>query len=498
VSYAVVVPTVGRRSLQVLIDCLGEGGGPLPEAIVVVDDRPGDPEPLEPYLPGLLCGRLQVLRSGGRGPAAARNAGWRAVAADWVVFVDDDLLLPRDWPDRLAADLARLGPDVAGSQARVRVPLPHGRRPTDAERNTAGLAAACWITAEMAYRRAALVRLGGFDERFTRTYREDADLALRALTAGYRLVRGEREVVHPVRAAGRWSSLRAQAGNADDALMRRKHGPGWQERAGAGRGGRPWHLVTVLSALVMAGAGVARRPRLAATAGAGWLVLTVRFAGPRIAAGPRTRDEVGTMLATSVLIPPAATCHWLRGLWRHRGARRWQPPPRAVLLDRDGTLVHDVPYNGDPALVRPVAGARVALDRLRDRGIRLAVVSNQSGIGRGRLTESEVDAVNRRVAELLGPFDAWAVCPHTPQDGCGCRKPAPGMVHKVLADLGVPAGECAMIGDIGADIDAARAAGARAVLVPTAATRRAEVRQAPEAAPDLAAAVDLLLGEVRP
>jgi histidinol-phosphate phosphatase family protein len=175
-------------------------------------------------------------------------------------------------------------------------------------------------------------------------------------------------------------------------------------------------------------------------------------------------------------------------------APRPLPRPAAVLLDRDGTLVVDVPYNGDPAHVRVMPGARRAVDRLRAAGIPLAVVSNQSGIARGLLTESDVAAVNRRVEELLGPLGPWLVCPHGPGDGCGCRKPAPGLVVEAAARLGVEPARCAVVGDIGADVDAALAAGARAVLVPTPRTRREEVDAAPERASDLEEAVQLLLG----
>ncbi|WP_218566695.1 D-glycero-alpha-D-manno-heptose-1,7-bisphosphate 7-phosphatase [Vallicoccus soli] len=167
--------------------------------------------------------------------------------------------------------------------------------------------------------------------------------------------------------------------------------------------------------------------------------------------------------------------------------------PAAVLFDRDGTLVHDVPYNGDPALVRPVEGARAALDRLRAAGVRTGVVTNQSGIARGLLTRAQVDAVNARVEELLGPFGTWQVCPHGEADACACRKPAPGMVLAAAAALGVDPAECAVVGDIGRDVDAAAAAGARGVLVPTPVTLPDEVGRAPEVVGTLTAAVDLLL-----
>ncbi|WP_445256463.1 D-glycero-alpha-D-manno-heptose-1,7-bisphosphate 7-phosphatase [Nocardioides aurantiacus] len=167
--------------------------------------------------------------------------------------------------------------------------------------------------------------------------------------------------------------------------------------------------------------------------------------------------------------------------------------PDAVLLDRDGTLVHDVPYNGDPALVRPVDGARASLDRLRAEGVRLAVVSNQSGVASGRITREQVDAVNAEVDRLLGPFEAFHVCPHGPDDGCGCRKPAPGMVKQACADLGVDPDRTVVVGDIGADVGAALAAGAHAVLVPTPVTRAEEVAAAPRVAGSLPEAVDAVL-----
>jgi D-glycero-D-manno-heptose 1,7-bisphosphate phosphatase len=101
--------------------------------------------------------------------------------------------------------------------------------------------------------------------------------------------------------------------------------------------------------------------------------------------------------------------------------------------------------------------------------------------------------VNARVDELLGPFDAVVVCEHGPDDGCACRKPRPGLVLEAARRLGVDPARCVLVGDIGTDVEAARAAGARPVLVPTAVTRPEEVAAAPEVADDLAAAVELVL-----
>ena len=172
-------------------------------------------------------------------------------------------------------------------------------------------------------------------------------------------------------------------------------------------------------------------------------------------------------------------------------------PARAVLFDRDGTLVVDVPYNGDPARVEPMPTALEAVALLREAGVPIGVVTNQSGVARGLLTLAEVAAVNARVDELLGPFEVWAVCPHGPDEGCGCRKPAPGLVLDAARALGVPPADLVVIGDIGADVGAARAAGSRAVLVPTPVTRRAEVETAPSVAATLLEAVELALASDR-
>lgn len=178
----------------------------------------------------------------------------------------------------------------------------------------------------------------------------------------------------------------------------------------------------------------------------------------------------------------------------HLGFETAREAPRAVLFDRDGTLVRDVPYNGNPDLVDPFPQAAGILRQLRGRGIRTGVISNQSGVARGLLTSAQVAAVNDRIQDLLGRFDVWEICPHGPEDGCGCRKPRPGMIHSACIRLGLLPAQVAVIGDIGSDMAAAEAAGARAVLVPTAETRPEETAAAPLVARDLAGAVALLWG----
>ena len=507
-----VIPSLGRDSLRRLLDALAPqlpqlGGGRL----IVVDDR-RDPAP-----PLRLPETATVVRAARRGPAAARNLGARAGRAEWIAFLDDDVVPDRDWGERLAADIAAAPAGVGASQGRLRVPLPAGRRPTDWERNVAGLAQARWITADMAVRRQAFAAVGGFDERFARAYREDTDLALRLLAAGWRIVRGERSCEHPVGEAGFWVSVGRQRGNADDVLMRALHGPHWRRWGGAPRGRLRRHLLTTLILGGAAAAALAGHRRTAAAGAAAWLGASAELAAARLLPGPRELDELARMAATSAVLPLAASAWWAAGVARlpvqlARGGPRpsateapgaadgaTPPAPRrrerleAVLLDRDGTIVVDVPYNGDPAKVVPVPGAKRALARLREAGLPLAVVSNQSGIARGLLAPEQVRSVNARAEELLGPVDAWLFCPHGPGEGCECRKPRPGLIFEAAAWLGVRPERCAVIGDIAADVQAAQAAGAAAVLVPTDRTEPEDVRRAPLVAPDLEAAVDLIL-----
>src|SRR4051812_33985399 len=123
---SVVVPTIGRPSLDALLRALATASGPRPAELILVDDRPSGP-PLQPDLEGLPP--VRVVRTGGGGPARARNLGWRTARTEWVAFLDDDVVPDPDWYQRLEQDLAELPADVAGSQGRGRGPPPPGPRP---------------------------------------------------------------------------------------------------------------------------------------------------------------------------------------------------------------------------------------------------------------------------------------------------------------------------------------------------------------------------------
>jgi cellulose synthase/poly-beta-1,6-N-acetylglucosamine synthase-like glycosyltransferase len=187
----------------------------------------------------------------------------------------------------------------------------------------------------MAYRRRALAAVGGFDERFPRAFREDAELAYRVRRAGWTLARGRRRVTHPVRPEGPWVSLRAQRGNADDALLRRLYGARWRELLDVPPGRRHRHAAVAGAALaalacavvaVAAPPGRRRAPATAAgLAGTAWLAGTAEFAAARIRPGPRSPSEVTVMVVTSAAIPPLAMWIWLAGWWRARRARPVAP-----------------------------------------------------------------------------------------------------------------------------------------------------------------------------
>jgi len=135
---------------------------------------------------------------------------------------------------------------------------------------------------------------------------------------------------------------------------------------------------------------------------------------------------------------------------------------RALFLDRDGTLIVDVGYPRDPALVEPLPGAIDALRELQ-RTWKLVIISNQSGLARGRITEAEARAVHARVVELFAAggvtFAGAYYCPHAPDAGCRCRKPAPGLLLDAAAELGLDLTTSAMVGDKPSDLEAGRAAG---------------------------------------
>ena len=165
----------------------------------------------------------------------------------------------------------------------------------------------------------------------------------------------------------------------------------------------------------------------------------------------------------------------------------------AVFLDRDGTIMEEVHYCKDPALVRLVPEAAEALRALREAGFALVIVTNQSGIARGRLTRADFDAVQARLFELLGFSLPTHMCPDGPDAPSTHRKPAPGMLLDAARDLGLDLARSWTVGDKESDVLAGRAAGTRTILVRTGHGAGENGESAHFIASDLASAVEIIV-----
>lgn len=172
-----------------------------------------------------------------------------------------------------------------------------------------------------------------------------------------------------------------------------------------------------------------------------------------------------------------------------------------VILDRDGVINEDRDdFVRSPDQWCALPGSLEAIARLGRRGIRIAIATNQSGIARGLFDVETLNAIHARMRALIeaagGTVDVIAYCPHGPFDNCGCRKPRPGLVQQIEARLGCSGRGVPFVGDSLRDLEAARAAGCRPVLVRTGHGRRTELAGLPPAVAvfdDLAAFVDDLL-----
>ena len=143
-----------------------------------------------------------------------------------------------------------------------------------------------------------------------------------------------------------------------------------------------------------------------------------------------------------------------------------EPRSAAVFLDKDGTLVENVPYNVDSAKVRLVPGAAGCVAALRAHGLKVIVVSNQPGVAMGLFGESALHEVGKEIERQLGlRLDGFYYCMHRPEAGCRCRKPQPGMLLRAAREHGVRLSASWMVGDILDDVEAGRRAGCRTVLV---------------------------------
>ena len=173
-----------------------------------------------------------------------------------------------------------------------------------------------------------------------------------------------------------------------------------------------------------------------------------------------------------------------------------------VILDRDGVINRESPdFIRTPAEWQPLPGSLEAIARLCRAGWTVTVATNQSGVGRGLLTLATLEMIHARMAEALAAHGARlaqiAYCPHLPEDGCDCRKPRPGLLHQIAARQGMALTNVPVIGDSLRDLEAARAVGARPILVRSGNGARTAAQLPAQwqvsIVENLAAAVDLLL-----
>jgi D-glycero-D-manno-heptose 1,7-bisphosphate phosphatase len=169
----------------------------------------------------------------------------------------------------------------------------------------------------------------------------------------------------------------------------------------------------------------------------------------------------------------------------------------AAFIDRDGTIMEDADYCSHPKDVRIFPGVLEALRRLKSRGFKIIIITNQSGIGRGLFTLDQYRAVESEVSRQLGDglVDATYYCPDTPGQHSDCRKPAPGMVVKATRDHQIDLARSFLIGDKEIDVECAHNAGVRAIRVRTGMQRDLTGSKADWVADDLPAAVEIILNQ---
>jgi glycosyltransferase involved in cell wall biosynthesis len=315
---SVVVPTYQRPDL--LGRCLAaldaQDLDPVGYEVIVADDAASaiTRQQVEGFAGQARASVVYVPVTGAHGPAAARNAGWRRARGDVIAFTDDDCIPDRGW---LAAGLAAFAADaqVIGASGRVVVPLPD--KPTDYERDAAGLEGAEFVTANCFCRCNALAALGGFDERFSAAWREDSDLHFGLLNLDGRVLKvPDAVVVHPVRPAPWGVSLRQQKKSLFDALLYKKHPDHYCQRV---RRDPPWDYYGTVAALgLAAGAIWTERPGWTLAALGTWAFLTGRFCVRRLRGTSRAPEHVAELLVTSALIPPLSV------FWRLYGACKFR------------------------------------------------------------------------------------------------------------------------------------------------------------------------------
>ncbi len=314
---SVVIATYRRPDLlgRCLSALAGQSFSPTEYEVVIADDAdlPATREQVDAFATAAPFRVIYVPVRGRHGPAAARNAGWRAAGGAVVAFTDDDTIPDPGW---LMAGVGVLERDseLAAVAGQVVVPLPEA--PTDYQKNEAGLEGAEFVTANCFVRRSALDTVGGFDERFTAAWREDSDLQFRLFEMGARVGKvPEAVVVHHVRQAGWGISLKQQRKCLFDALLYRQHPVLYRRHIGS----PPWGYYGIVGSLVaVVWLAVAGWKSAALVPLAVWALLSGAFLRRRLRGTSRTPGHVAEMVVTSLLIPELSI------FWRLYGALKFR------------------------------------------------------------------------------------------------------------------------------------------------------------------------------
>jgi GT2 family glycosyltransferase len=318
-SLSVVIPTHRRDAmLQRLLIALARQDLPAAQfEIVIVDDaRSPTTAPLVAEVADRFPEvRMRLINGPCRGPAGARNAGWRAARGAIIAFIDDDAFPIDDhWLCEGMTSFA--DPAVAVVTGPVRVPVQEDS-PTDFQRNVQRLEQAAFLTCNAFCRRSALEQVDGFDERFTVPYREDSDLQFRIEAAGGRLGRNDHAVVvHPAPPGPFAVSLRLQRYSMFNALIYRKHRGRYRAELEARPPLHYYATVALAVAALLAFVTGRRRPSLILCLG--WAWLAGRFFLRRARGTSRQPRHLLDLGLTSVLIPPLSI------YWRIRGALKYR------------------------------------------------------------------------------------------------------------------------------------------------------------------------------
>lgn len=314
ITVSVVIPTFKRnhllkRCMEALLCQTIEKSA---YEIIVVDDGASEEtkKMIEDYSARFPMPAIRYLRVQGNhhGPAAARNMGWKAAKGAVIAFTDDDCIPETDW---IAKGSSVFRDDVAGVSGRIFVPV--GHKPNDYERNTSFLGLSEFATANCFYRKEVLAEVGGFDERFTAAWREDADLYFSLLKSNKRLVAmPDAIVVHPVRTSHWGISIREQSKSRFNALLYKKHPDLYRKKIYNPVLSHYYTIVT--SCFFFFLSSILGMRQLGLIALAVWITGTVSLSRKRLRGASHSPSHILEMITTSLVIP------FLSLYWRLVGA----------------------------------------------------------------------------------------------------------------------------------------------------------------------------------